>query len=149
VVGAASSEPVFGNLARDYGVSTQAGNHNAIQRRHLNAAEMARETGHRVTVAVPTNSDSCARRHEMKRSSGRAGQYRRPAIALEGAATVGRERHRHELADQPRCLHPGLQVEFRMSWRCSVRQIPCKGGCEAFGSAVATRPGTVNPDHVS
>jgi len=60
VVGAASSEPVFGNLARDYGVSTQAGNHNAIQRRHLNAAEMARETGHRVTVAVPTNRDSYA-----------------------------------------------------------------------------------------
>jgi hypothetical protein len=57
VVGAASSEPVFGNLARDYGVSTQAGNHNAIQRRHLNAAEMARETGHRGTVAVPTEGD--------------------------------------------------------------------------------------------
>ena len=36
----------------------QAGNHNTIQRRHLNAAEIARETGHRVTVAVSTNSDS-------------------------------------------------------------------------------------------
>ena len=35
----------------------QAGNHNAVQRRHLNAAEMARETGHRVTVAVPTTRD--------------------------------------------------------------------------------------------
>jgi hypothetical protein len=66
VVGAASSEPVFGNLARDYGVSTQAGNHNAIQRRHLNAAEMARETGHRVTVAVPTKGDNRQNATEVK-----------------------------------------------------------------------------------
>jgi len=43
----------------------------------------------RALVALPTNGDSYARRHEAKRRSGRGGQCRRPAIALELAATVG------------------------------------------------------------
>jgi len=49
----------------------QAGNHNTIQRRHL-TAEMARETGHRVTVALPTKRDSHSIAGRRGVASGRA-----------------------------------------------------------------------------
>jgi hypothetical protein len=40
-----------------------------------------------------------------------------PGHRVRNSLPPSGQRHRPDLADQPRCLHLGLQVEFRMSWR--------------------------------